>query len=92
MKKVRDKIEKDCEITDNTAAKLQDEIIAPIIIEKYREKVTKRMKNDGYMRILAIYKSSIFQDSESFLRTVIDLDEDDIRLVLNEYNSSFYHL
>ena len=32
---------------------------------------------------------SILQDFESFLRTEIDLVEDDIRLVLDEYSSSF---
>ena len=31
----------------------------------------------------------MFQDLESFLRTQIDLVEDDIKLVLDEYNSSF---
>ena len=41
------------------------------------------------MNILAIYTSSVFQDFESFLRTQIDLVEDDIKLVLDEYNSSF---
>ena len=41
------------------------------------------------MNILAIYTSSVFQDFESFLRTQIDLIEDDIKLVLDEYNSSF---
>ena len=41
------------------------------------------------MRILSIYASSVFQDFESFLRTEIDLIEDDIKLVLDEYNSSF---
>ena len=41
------------------------------------------------MNILAIYTSSIFQDFESFLRTQIDLVEDDVKLVLDEYNSSF---
>ena len=41
------------------------------------------------MRILAIYFSnSIFQDFESFLRTEVDLVEDDNRLVLNEYISN----
>ena len=30
-----------------------------------------------------------FQDFESFLRTEIDLVEDDIRLVLDEFNSGF---
>ena len=47
------------------------------------------MKDDGYLRILATYVSSVFQDFESFLRTEIDLVEDDIRLVVDEYKSSF---
>ena len=33
------------EITDITATDLQDDIIGPIIIEEYREQVTKRMKD-----------------------------------------------
>ena len=41
------------------------------------------------MIILAVYKRSIFQDFKSFLRTENDLVEDDIRLVWDEYNSSF---
>ena len=31
----------------------------------------------------------MFQDFESFFRTEIDLVEDDVRLLLDEYNSSF---
>ena len=42
------------------------------------------------MRILAIYNSSIFQDFESFLRTEVELVEDDIKMVLDEKNSSFF--
>ena len=41
------------------------------------------------MNILAIYTRSVFQDFDSFLRTQIDLVEDDIKLVLDEYNLSF---
>ena len=87
--KVRDEIEKDLDISDITDADLQDDIIAPIIIEEYKKQVTKRMKDGQYMNILSIYTSSVFQDFESFLRTQIDLVEDDIKLVLDEYNSSF---
>ena len=47
------------------------------------------MKDEQYMNILALYFSSVFQDFESFLRTQIDLIEDDVKLVLDEYNSSF---
>ena len=86
--KVRGEIERDLDIEDITAEDLQDEIIAPIIIKEYNEQVTKRMNDDGYMDILARYTSSVFQDFECFLRTQIDLVEDDIKLVLDEYNSS----
>ena len=47
------------------------------------------MKNGKYLVILAMYIDSVFQDFESFLRTKVDLAEDDIKLVLDEYNSSF---
>ena len=76
-------------ITDITATDLQDCIIGPIIIQEYRKQISKRMNNDKYLSILAVYNRSIFRDFESFLRTVVDLVEDDIRLILDEYNSSF---
>ena len=47
------------------------------------------MKDEQYMNILSIYTSSVFQGFESFLRAQIDLIEDDVKLVLDEYNSSF---
>ena len=87
--KVRDEIEKDLDIEDITAEDLQDDIIGPIIIQEYKKQVTKRMNDEQYMNILARYTSSVFQDFESFLRTQIDLIEDDVKLVLDEYNSSF---
>ena len=87
--KVRDEIEKDLDIEDITAADLQDEIMAPIITQKYKKQVTKRMKDDKNMKIVAGYVSSVFQDFEIFLRTEVDLVEDDIKMVLDEYNSSF---
>ena len=77
------------DIEDITATDLQDDLIGPIIIEEYREQVTRRMKDDKYMKILAGYVSSVFQDFESYLRTEVDLVQDDIKLVLDEYNSSF---
>ena len=87
--KVRDEIERDLDISDITAADLQDDIIAPNIIEEYKKQVTKRMEDGGYMNILVSYVSSVIQDFESFLRTEVDLVQDDVKLVLDEYNSSF---
>ena len=87
--KVWDENEKDWGITDITATDLQDYIIGPIIIQEYRKQIRKRIKNDNYLSILAVYNRSIFRDFESFLGTAVYLVEDDIRLVLDEYNSSF---
>ena len=100
--KSRDEIERDLDISDITATDLQDDIICPIIIEEYREQVTKRMEDEQYKNILSIYTTSVFQDFEGFLRTQIhlqdfegfirtqiDLVEDDSKLVLDKYNSSF---
>ena len=86
--KVRDEIERDLDISDITNEDLQDDIIAPIIIEEFKKQVSKRMEVGGYMNILARYTISVFQDFEGFLRTQIDLVESDIKLVLDEYNSS----
>ena len=85
--KVKDEIEKDLNTSDITATDLQDAIIAPIIIEEYKKHVTERMQDDKY--ILSMYVNSVYQDFESFLRIQIDLVEDNVRLVLDEYNSSF---
>ena len=87
--KVRDEIERDLDISDITDEDLQDDIIGPIIVEEYKEQVTKRMNDEGYMNILGRYTNSVFQDFESFLRTQMDLVENDIELVLDEYNSNF---
>ena len=47
------------------------------------------MKKDNQMDVSGFYIMSMFQDCESYLRTKIDLIEDGIRLVLEEYNSDF---
>ena len=80
--KVRDEIERDLEVSDITATDLQDEIIAPIFIQEYTEQVSKRMDDSAKINILAGYISSDYEDFESYLRTKVDLVEDDIRFVL----------
>ena len=47
------------------------------------------MEDGGYMKFLAGQISSILQDFECYLRTEFGLVENDIRLALEEYNSSF---
>ena len=77
------------DIADVTAADIQNEIIAPIIINEFIEQVTERMEDGIYMNILAGYTGPVFQDYESYLRTEIDFVEDDLRLVLDKFNSKF---
>ena len=84
----RNEIDGGLVISVNSDIDLQDDTIGPNIIEKYKEQTSKRMEDEQYMRILSIYTSSVFQDFESFLRTQIDLVDDDVRLVLDEYDSS----
>ena len=87
--KVRYDIERDFEITDITPTDLQDGIIKPLVLDEYRKQVTKRMRDDKNMKNLAGYTRSNFHDFESYLKTEVDLVEDDNRLVLDKYNSSF---
>ena len=47
------------------------------------------MKNGKYMDILAGYIRSILQDIESSPRTEVDLVKNYIKMVLDEFNSSF---
>ena len=83
-KHVRTEIETDLIISDITVKDLQDDIIGLTIIEENGEQGPKTMKNDKFMKLSAIYNKSIYQNFESFLRTAIDLVEDDIRLVSDE--------
>ena len=53
------------------------------------EKKYQKMKSDKDVIFSTVYKSSIFQDFESLLRTEVDFVEDDIRLDLDSYNSKF---
>ena len=69
------------DISDITATDLEDDIIDPKFNEVYGEKVTKRLKDDGFMPILANYISSVFQDFESFLKTEVDWVDDDNELI-----------
>ena len=87
--KVSDEIGKHLDISDITASNLQDDMIGPFNIEEIKEQVTKRMEDGGYMIIPSGHPRFVFQDFESYLRTEVDLIEDDIRLVLNKCNSSF---
>ena len=76
-------------VSDIIPQDLQDQTIGPFNIAEYRKKHLEKNDVGSYEKLLPRYKSSIFQDFESFLRTEADLVDDNINLILDEYNSNF---
>ena len=86
---LKDEIEDILNIPHITNKHLDDEIIGQRIIDEYYKLSTEKMNTDGYMILFLDYSASSFRDFESYLRLVIGLDEEDIRLILKEYISHF---
>ena len=86
---LKDEIEEILDISHITNEHLDDEILGPQIIDEFIKLSTEKRNSDGYMILLYGYTRSRFRDFESYLRIVIGLDEKDIQLILNEYNSHF---
>ena len=72
-----------------TIEHLDDKILGPRIIDEYIKLSNEKKNSDGYMILLLGYSASPFRDFESYLRLVVGLDEEDIWLILKEYNSHF---
>ena len=68
---------------------LEDDILAPRVAENYRKLRSDKSSHDGYFILLTAYARSPFRDFESYLRIVIGLEEDNIRLILKQYNEKF---
>ena len=76
-------------IPDITPSHLQHDIIGARIIQNYKNLKSENSSTDGYMVLLLDYARSIFGDFESYLRIVVGLAEDDIQLILKQYNSKY---
>ena len=85
----KDELEEILNIPHITNEHLIDEIIGPRIIDEYIKLSNEKNNSDGYIILLLGYSASPFRDFESYLRLVIGLDEEDIQLILKEYNSRF---
>ena len=59
------------------------------IIDEYHKLSHEKKNSDGYTILLLNYSRSQFRDFESYLRIRVGLDEEDIQLILKEYNSHF---
>ena len=86
---LKDELEEILNISHITDKHLDDEVLGRRIIDEYIKLSRERMNTDGYMLLLLDYGRSLFRDFESYLRMVVGLDEDDIQLILKEYNSHF---
>ena len=86
---LKDEIEEILDISHITDDHLNDEILGPRIIDEFIKLSNEKKNSDGYMILLFGYSASSFRDFESYLRLVIGLDEEDIQLILKEYNSHF---
>ena len=86
---LKDELEEILNIPHITIEHLDDEILGPRIIDEFIKLSIEKKKSDGYMILLFGYSASSFRDFESYLRLVVGLDEEDIQLILKEYNSHF---
>ena len=86
---LKDELEEILNIPHITNEHLQDDEIGPRIIDEYIKLSTEKKNRDGYMILLLGYSRSLFRDFESYLRIVVGLLEEDIQLILKEYNSHF---
>ena len=86
---LKDELEEILNISHITNEHLDDEILGPRIVDEFIKLSNEKKSRDGYMILLLGYARSLFRDFESYLRIVVDLAEEDIQLILKEYNSHF---
>ena len=86
---LKDEIEEILNIPHITREYLLDDETASRNIDEYHKLSHEKKDSDGYTILLLNYSRSQFRDFESYLRIRVGLDEEDIQLILKEYNSHF---
>ena len=89
FKQLKDEVEEILNIPEITESLLEDETLLPLIIDTYQKLRSDKSSHDGYIILLMGYARSPFRDFESYLRIVVGLEEDNIRLILKQYNENF---
>ena len=84
---LKNELEKIRNIPHITNEHLDEEVLGPRIIDEYIKLSTEKKTTDGYMILLLGYARSLFRDFESYLTIVVGLHQEDIQLILKEYNS-----
>ena len=86
---LKDELEEILNIPNITDSHLEDETLAPRIAETYRKLRSDKSSHDGYIILLMGYARSPFRDFERYLIIVVGLEEDNIQLILKQYNEKF---
>ena len=86
---LKDELEEILDISKTTSEHLQDDIVGPRKISKYKNLETEKRQTEGYFIILLGYAWSPLRDFDSYLRISFGLDEVHIQLMLKQYNSNF---
>ena len=89
FEELKDEVEEILNIPEITDDLLEDETLAPRIAETYWKLRSDNTSYDGYTILLTGYANSSFRDFESYLRIFVGLEEDDIQLILKQYNEKF---
>ena len=88
-RELEDEIAEILNITEITDDHLDDKATADRIAETYWKLRSDKITYDGYIILLTGYARSLFRDVESYLRIAVGLEEDNIRLILKQYNEKF---
>ena len=89
FEELKDEVEEILNIPEITDGHLEDETLAPRIAETYWKLRSDKSKHDGYTILLMGYARSQFRDFETYLRIIVGLEEEDIQLILKQYNEKF---
>ena len=89
FEELKDEVEEILNIPEITDDHLEDDTLAPRIAETYWKLRQYKSNRDGYIILLMGYAKSLFRDFESYLRIFVGLEEDNIRLILKQYNGKF---
>ena len=86
---LKDELEEILNIPHITREHLLDDETASHSIDEYHKLSHEKKNSDGYTILLLNYSRSQFRCFESYLRIRVGLDEEEIQLILKEYNSHF---
>ena len=86
---LQDEVAEILNIPSITDDHLEDKATADRIAETYWKLRSDKATHDGYIILLTGYARSLFRDFESYLRIAVGLEEDNIRLILKQYNEKF---